>query len=82
MTFPVTAELEEEETEIVTGDIMKVVDGEEVVTATTEVMITPEEAMKTATKEEEMAEVVTTATNTPETEVDIADMIKKLTALK
>lgn len=86
MTFPVIAELEEEETEIVTGDIMKVVDGEEVVTATTEVTITPDEAMK---MEEAMREITTTPEtipeieeNTPETEVDIADMIKKLTALK
>ena len=75
MTFPVIAELEEGEMETVTGDITKAVEEEEVVTAT----ITQEEAMKTATKETE--EVVTEATNTPAI-VDIADMTKKLTALK
>ncbi len=64
MTFPTTAELEEEETEIVTADITKEVGEEEVVIATTEAMITQEEAM---TKEEAITET------TPEKEV-IADM--------
>ena len=67
MIFPVTAELEEEEMEIVTGDITKVADEEEVVTT----MITPEEAMKIVT---------ITTENIPEKE-DIVDTTKISTAL-
>jgi uncharacterized cupin superfamily protein len=80
MIFPVTAELEEEEMEIVTGDITKVADEEEVVTAT----ITQEDAMMM----EKAMKVVTITTETipeivkniPEKE-DIVDTTKISTAL-
>jgi len=54
MTFPTTVELEEEETEIVTADITKEIGEEEVVIATTEAMITQEEAMTETTPEKEV----------------------------
>lgn len=80
MTFPVTVVPGEEEMEIVTGDTTKAVEEEEVVTVEAmTVTITPAEAM---TKEEAMKEITTTPETIPETVVDIADMTKKLTALK
>ena len=54
MTFPTTVELEEEETEIVTADITKEIGEEEVVIATTEAMITQEEAMTETIPEKEV----------------------------
>lgn len=53
MTFPTTAELEEEEMEIVTADIMKAVDEDAVVITTTQAMITPEEVTTETTQEKE-----------------------------
>lgn len=43
MTFPTTVAQDEDEMETVMADITKAVEGEEVVIATTEAMITPED---------------------------------------
>lgn len=80
MTFPVTVVPGEEEMEIVTGDTTKAVEEEEVVTEEAmTVTTTPAEAMA---KEIVMKKITTTPETIPETVVDIADMTKKLTALK